>query len=111
MVNPPPCTAACEYDSPPPKAGARACSHLFRGGDGGPFRLAQGATSDVYYEYMSEEQRRERRNGPRPEGLRSKLRHAALRALTLLPIGAAARALPVTIWTRNAAHETSVNRP
>ena len=93
------------------RKGPRACSHLSHGGDGGPFRRAQGARSAVYPGYMSEEQRGARRNGPRPEGLRSKSRHAALRTLPIFPIWASARALPVAIWTRNAAHETSVNRP
>jgi hypothetical protein len=49
----------------------------------GALPAALGAANDVYLTYMSERQQRDVGKAPRPEGLRLRDRHAAVRALTI----------------------------
>lgn len=81
-------------------------SHLKipRGRAGGHLAAVQGARSVVWYHHMSDEQRRNAAKWPRPEGLRPKSRHTALRGLALGVLGPAPRALSGEILGSNASH-------
>jgi hypothetical protein len=77
---------------------------ILRARAGGHSAAMQGARSAVWYHHMSDEQRRSAAEWPRPDGLRPKSRHTALRGLALVGLGPAPRALSGEILGGNAAH-------
>jgi hypothetical protein len=75
----------------------RAC------GDGGQFFSSQGARSDRYQVYLSDEQRGDEENWPRPTGLRKKSGRTLLSSSTVVPPQPSDSALSGLISSRNAA--------
>jgi hypothetical protein len=77
----------------------------------GALPAALGAANEVYSMYMSERQQRDVGKAPRPEGLRLRGCHAAVRTLAVDDYGAAARALPDNRGSATRPARISVNRP
>src|SRR5690606_5214123 len=78
------------------------CSRFVRVRAGACFCARQGARSEVWSFQMSDEKRRIAQKQARPEGLRGKCRHAALRNLARERPLPASRALPGAICRSNA---------
>src|SRR5690349_21820308 len=79
--------------------------------DAAPFSAGQGARNAVWLLQISSEQRRPAVNGARPFGLRAKVCEAALRDLPREQPLAASRALPRTLWHRNAVRQQALTDP
>src|SRR5690606_28430254 len=83
-------------------AKSRVCSRFVRVRAGACFCARQGTRSEVWSFQISDEKRRIAQKQARPEGLRGKCRHAALRNLARERPLPASRALPGDICRSNA---------
>jgi len=89
----------------------RACSHYQDGGAGSQFFRVQGVRSDAYRVSASDDRRGNRENWPQPAGLRRKSGHTSFSPSTVGPPQPSGSASSGRIFTRNAIHPGSVNRP